>query len=493
MKPTNFLQTVFLFSIFFCVSFASAQAPNKMSYQAVVRNASNALIANANVGIQISILQTSITGTAVFVERHTTTTNQNGLATIEIGGGTIVSGNFTTVDWANGPFFIKTQTDPTGGTNYTISGTSQLLSVPFALFAANSGGSTSSWSTNGNSATATTFLGSTNDQDVVFKRDGILAGRLGDQNFANTSFGVTALSVNAGGSNTAFGVAALELNSTGNFNTAVGVLGLGRNTTGERNTASGAFVLSKNTTGSSNTATGFRTLENNTTGGSNTAAGSLALDSNTTGSDNTAMGVGTLDDNIAGVGNTAIGRDALSNCTGNSNTALGSNTLVTVTTGSSNTAIGFNAQVANATGSNQLRLGNTAVTLVSAQVALTTTSDKHWKSNIQPSNLGLDFIKQLNPVFYTRKDVQITEGKTTVLESTTNKNTEYGFIAQELEATLNKFDAKNNGIISKGDDGMYGVRYNDLLAPMVKAIQEQQILIEALTKKIAELEANQKK
>lgn len=112
-----------------------AQAPEKMSYQAVVRNAGNGLVTNQSVGIQISILQGSSTGSAVFVETHTATTNTNGLVTIEIGNGTNVSGNFSLIDWGNGPYFIKTETDPTGGTAYTVTGTSQLLSVPFALHA----------------------------------------------------------------------------------------------------------------------------------------------------------------------------------------------------------------------------------------------------------------------------------------------------------------------------------------------------------------------
>jgi len=116
-----------------------AQAPQKMSYQAVIRNSSNALVTNMAVGMRISILQTSATGTAVYVETQTPTTNANGLATLEIGGGTVVSGNFVKINWANGPYFIKTETDPTGGTSYTITGTSQLLSVPYALYAANAG------------------------------------------------------------------------------------------------------------------------------------------------------------------------------------------------------------------------------------------------------------------------------------------------------------------------------------------------------------------
>jgi uncharacterized protein (TIGR02145 family) len=111
-----------------------AQVPQKMSYQAVIRDALNHLV-TTQVGMQISILKDNPTGTSVYVETQTPTTNINGLVTIEIGGGTLVSGNFSTINWANGTYYIKTETDPTGGTNYTISGTSQILSVPYALHA----------------------------------------------------------------------------------------------------------------------------------------------------------------------------------------------------------------------------------------------------------------------------------------------------------------------------------------------------------------------
>jgi len=112
-----------------------AQAPEKMSYQAVVRDAGNALVTSTAIGMQISILQTTATGTAVYVETHTPTSNANGLVSLEIGTGSVVSGDFSTIDWANDTFFIKTETDPTGGTNYTITGTTQLMSVPYALHA----------------------------------------------------------------------------------------------------------------------------------------------------------------------------------------------------------------------------------------------------------------------------------------------------------------------------------------------------------------------
>ncbi|MCE5347919.1 MAG: DUF1566 domain-containing protein [Bacteroidales bacterium] len=119
------------------------QTPQKMSYQAVIRNSSNALVNSTSVGMRISILQGSESGTAVYVETQTPTTNANGLVTIEIGGGTPVSGTFTGIDWSAGPYFIKTETATAPPlTTYTITGTSQLLSVPFALYAKTAAGYT---------------------------------------------------------------------------------------------------------------------------------------------------------------------------------------------------------------------------------------------------------------------------------------------------------------------------------------------------------------
>lgn len=112
-----------------------AQTPEGMSYQAIVRNENNTLVIESAVGMQISILQGSASGNAVYVERHFPTTNSNGLVSLQIGNGVLVSGNFAAIDWSNGPYFIKTETDLAGGANYKISGTSQLLSVPYALHA----------------------------------------------------------------------------------------------------------------------------------------------------------------------------------------------------------------------------------------------------------------------------------------------------------------------------------------------------------------------
>ena len=117
---------------------ATAQAPQKMSYQSVIRNSSNVLLANTQVGIRISVLQGSETGPAVYVETQTATTNGNGLVSIKIGTGTAITGTFAGINWANASYFIKTETDPSGGTNYSITGTQEILSVPYAMYAAKS-------------------------------------------------------------------------------------------------------------------------------------------------------------------------------------------------------------------------------------------------------------------------------------------------------------------------------------------------------------------
>ncbi len=116
-----------------------AQAPQKMSYQAVIRDNSSALITSTIVGMQISILQGSPNGTAVYVETQSPTTNANGLVSLQIGTGAVITGTFAGINWAAGPYFIKTETDPTGGAAYTIAGTNELMSVPYALFSANAG------------------------------------------------------------------------------------------------------------------------------------------------------------------------------------------------------------------------------------------------------------------------------------------------------------------------------------------------------------------
>ncbi|HEX7585182.1 MAG TPA: hypothetical protein VF373_10870, partial [Prolixibacteraceae bacterium] len=138
-KITAILAAVIFTASVILTDQSSAQTPQKMNYQSVIRNSSNALVTSTAIGMQISVLQNSANGAPVYVETQKPTTNANGLATIEIGSGTIVSGVFSGIDWSAGPYYLKVQTDPGGGTNYTITGTSQLLSVPYALYSASGG------------------------------------------------------------------------------------------------------------------------------------------------------------------------------------------------------------------------------------------------------------------------------------------------------------------------------------------------------------------
>jgi hypothetical protein len=138
----NYLQKYFILPfviICFIYSGLQAQAPQKMSYQAVIRDASNNLVVNRPVGMRFTIIRGSAIGTTVFAETHRSTTNINGMVSLEIGAGTPLFNTFAGINWASGPYFLKTETDPNGGTAYTISGTSQLLSVPYALYAEKAG------------------------------------------------------------------------------------------------------------------------------------------------------------------------------------------------------------------------------------------------------------------------------------------------------------------------------------------------------------------
>ena len=137
-KNYSTLVGLLLTASIFLVQHANAQAPQKMTFQSVLRNSSNVIIANMAVSMQFSVLQGSPSGTAVFVETQTATTNANGLVSVQIGAGTATIGTFAGIDWANGPYFIKTETDPAGGNNYTITGTQEMLSVPYVMYAEHS-------------------------------------------------------------------------------------------------------------------------------------------------------------------------------------------------------------------------------------------------------------------------------------------------------------------------------------------------------------------
>lgn len=134
MKKMNFLKLGIIVSFLLLEINVFGQAPQKLNFQAVIRNAQGSLINNAPVGVKVSILQGSMSGTVVYSESQTPITNENGILFLEIGGGVPTSGTFSTINWGNGPFFLKTELDPQGNNNYVLTTTSELLSVPYSLY-----------------------------------------------------------------------------------------------------------------------------------------------------------------------------------------------------------------------------------------------------------------------------------------------------------------------------------------------------------------------
>ncbi len=155
-KRIKRLSTVLIITLAHLLIFTSTfgQSPEKMTYQAVIRDADDKLLPEYNVGIQITILKDSLSGTAVYVERHFPTTNANGLVTLEIGEGLqTTTAGFADIDWSDGSYFIKTETDLDGGANYTLTNTTRFLSVPYAFHA----------------TTADSVTGTLNETDPVFE------------------------------------------------------------------------------------------------------------------------------------------------------------------------------------------------------------------------------------------------------------------------------------------------------------------------------------
>ena len=137
-----------------CISFyllcttVLAQAPNKLSYQGIARDASGSELSNQNISIRASFHDGSATGFVSYKETFNPTTNQFGLFTLSLGTGTVVTGAFTAIPFSSGVEYLQIEMDPNGGSNYTDMGTTQLLSVPYALYSQFTG-DTSMWKKNG--------------------------------------------------------------------------------------------------------------------------------------------------------------------------------------------------------------------------------------------------------------------------------------------------------------------------------------------------------
>lgn len=324
----------------------------------------------------------------------------------------------------------------------------------------------------------------------------------GPQTFASGAAGNIALLVQGAASQTANlqewrnsgGTAVASVSSAGDFTTSgnlslpatgatSGVIKFGGNTFihsyGANNFFAGQSAGNQTMGGDTNTAIGSNSLHANTGGSYNTALGSSSMISNNGGLRNTAAGAFALQDNVSGNGNTGIGYEALMQSTATGNTALGYQAGQTIKTGGSNTFIGFNADAdtnlsaitdAMAIGANaivddsyHIRIGDAEINQIGGQVAWSNLSDIRKKNSIKDLGYGLAFIKELRPV-----EFRLNNG---------NGRTDFGFIAQDIEALLGT-DYNVLGIGGDADRTL-SLRYTDFIAPMVKAMQEQQEMIES--------------
>jgi len=312
----------------------------------------------------------------------------------------------------------------------------------------------------------------------------------------NTALGASTLTNNTSGfSNTSLGFATLSENTTGNYNTAGGYEALEFNTTGSENTALGLWALLANTVGNFNTAVGGYAMYGNSTGYSNSAFGYDALKSNSSGFQNTAIGDSALYKNSTGVWNTAVGRSALADNTGGFyNLALGafSGTDPATPNLHNTVSIGNNGWLNAA--SNQVFIGNNSSTYIGGYVGWSIYSDGRIKNQVKEDVKGLDFIVRLRPVTYHRNiDIatQISGNKPIkdFPEKYDAEKIKYsGFIAQEVEKAATEAGYDFSGIKKpRNDKDLYTLDYASFVVPLVKAVQEQQDMIDKQNKIIDDL------
>jgi hypothetical protein len=341
-----------------------------------------------------------------------------------------------------------------------------------------SSGGGSGWSLTGNAITSGNFMGTTNDQDVVFERNNALAGLL-NNSYGNTTWGVGALNYAATG-------------FAGVWNVAEGYQAMYNNTAGASSNVAVGYQSLYNTTaagpgsGGLNTATGFQSMLENIGGDANAAFGASALFNNTYGRYNAAVGMLALQDNTTGDFNSSLGEQSLiSNRSGSYNSAIGWNADMTDTAFSDATALGSGASV-NA--SDKVRIGSSSVTAIEGQVAYSYPSDARFKYKIQADTLGLAFIKQLNPVNYnfdTKKfDEYLMQKMPDSIKqkkmnghdyTTSSKIVHAGFLAQDVEAVCKKngyyFDGLHVPDANNATDH-YSLAYSQFVMPLVKAVQQ---------------------
>lgn len=169
---TFFRSALYLFLVFAATVIVKAQVPQVINYQSVVRDATGEIIKNKAVNFRLSLLDGGINGTPQYIEIQNKTTNQFGLVTFGIGQGTTVSGSMNLVTWSTGNKYLKVELDINGGNSFSLMSTSQFLSVPYALYAANGNTSVVGWGLSGNTITSANYFGTNNAQDLRFYTEG---------------------------------------------------------------------------------------------------------------------------------------------------------------------------------------------------------------------------------------------------------------------------------------------------------------------------------
>jgi hypothetical protein len=408
---------------------------------------------------------------------------------------------------ATGPAGVAGATGPTGATGAT-----------------GAAGSANAWNLTGNTGTltGTNYIGTGDNVDLMFKVNGQQAGIIDNANNnrstalgyqalsqetansfnQNAALGYMALSSNTTGrynnavgsqalfsntnasDNNALGYEALYFNTTGLDNNAIGTQTLYYNTTGSGNDALGYVALGRNTTGSGNDAIGYNALFYNTTGSFNIAFGVYALSRNVTGANNCAIGYNALSYNIEDSNNTAIGYQAIEMATGSQNTAVGSGGTLSVSGASNCSLVGYAAT--SAAPGNECVIGNHSVTSIGGIVSWTKFSDARIKDNIQQNVPGLNFINRLSPVSYhlnVDKVNQYTNSPDRDVDfpgkHDIEKITFSGFLAQDVDAAAQSIGYDFSGV-DKNKGPLLGLRYEDFIPSMVKAIQELSQKNEAL-------------
>jgi hypothetical protein len=493
-------QTLLTTALLITTVLAFAQAPQGINYQAVVRDAGGDELVSQAVSLRMTILENNTT--TVYQETHSTTTNDFGLVNLVIGQGTVNQGVFADIDWSAGSYFAQTEVDVSGGTNYALMGSQQLMSVPYALYAETSGGSASNTldgAYDEGGAGLGRVIDATDGAVAITGEDGIMVSGTFDNGLA---VGATGGIAEGAGTRMFFNPnkAAFRAGyvdgtqwdnaNIGNFSTAIG-----------HNTEASGFA---------STAMGFGTIAS---GGSSTAMGtgtmalanSLATGQGTiaSGGSSTAMGGGSIASGNLSVamgeeteasGTNSLATGGYTEASGYNSTALGGFTIASglysiamgngaIASGQYSTAMGVST---NASGHRSTAMGNLTIasglysTAMGDGVDATgigelynsgnvkglsfiSTSDKRVKQNIAPFSGALSKVMLLSPktYFYNTEAFPRFEAE--------KDKPQIGFIAQEVELIFPEM------VATDGDEvGLKGVRYGQLTAVLVQAIKEMQ-------------------